>query len=176
MMAITTLIARVESANTTSKASAYAPSGSSPLLVSASLTDDTSHMLDDARSPSFFAAYLRSIYGQLKKHYHWFRRTQRGQVKQYSRAARSRTEAYRWRGRSELHVLTSGMDDYPRGPPHVGELHLDLICWMGFFTRTMADVARFIGEKEDEISFKEIEGTILRNIEGKNVIFCLLPI
>ena len=167
-MAITTLVARIESANATSKASAYTPSGSSPLLVSESSMD--------ARSPSFYAAYLRSVYGQLKKHYHWFRRTQRGQVKQYSRAARSRTEAYRWRGRSELHVLTSGMDDYPRGPPHVGELHLDLICWMGFFTRTMADVARFIGEDEDEISFKEIESTILRNIEGKNVMSCLLPI
>jgi mannosyl-oligosaccharide glucosidase len=58
------------------------------------------------------------------------------------------------------------MDDYPRGPPHVGELHLDLICWMGFFTRTMADVAGFIGEEDDELSFREIEASILRNIEG----------
>lgn len=110
--------------------------------------------------------YLRSIYPPLKRHYDWFRRTQRGQIKQYSRRARSRTEAYRWRGRSPDHVLTSGMDDYPRGPPHAGELHLDLISWMGFFTRTMRDIANFVGEKDDEQSFVEIEKAILDNIEG----------
>ncbi|KIJ27409.1 glycoside hydrolase family 63 protein [Sphaerobolus stellatus SS14] len=96
--------------------------------------------------------YLKTIYPALKRHYEWFRRTQRGQIKQYSRTARSRTEAYRWRGRSPTHVLTSGMDDYPRGPPHAGELHLDLISWMGFFTKTMRDMADFIGEREDEVA------------------------
>ena len=34
-----------------------------------------------------------------------------------------RGQAYRWRGRSEKYVLTSSMDDYPRAPPHIGELH-----------------------------------------------------
>lgn len=77
-------------------------------------------------------SYLKSIYQPLKRHYDWFRRTQRGQIKQYSRKARSRTEAYRWRGRSQEHVLTSGMDDYPRGPPHAGEIAL------------VADVVRFV--------------------------------
>lgn len=111
--------------------------------------------------------YLRSIYPALRRHYHWFRRTQRGQIQQWERKARSRTEAYRWRGRTETHVLTSGLDDYPRAkPPHVGELHLDLISWMGFFTRTMRGIAEFAGEKEDEAEFKEIEIAILQNIEG----------
>ncbi|KAF8459900.1 glycoside hydrolase family 63 protein [Gautieria morchelliformis] len=110
-------------------------------------------------------SYLKSIYPPLKRHYDWFRRTQRGQIKQYSRNARSRTEAYRWRGRSPDHVLTSGMDDYPRGPPHAGELHLDLISWMGFFTRTMKDIANFVDEKDDEDGFAEIEKAILDNIE-----------
>lgn len=110
-------------------------------------------------------SFLKSIYKPLKRHYDWFRRTQRGQIKQYARKARSRSEGYRWRGRSQLHVLTSGMDDYPRGPPHAGELHLDLISWMAFFTRTMKDIAAFVGEKEDEITFKEIEKAILDNIE-----------
>jgi mannosyl-oligosaccharide glucosidase len=58
------------------------------------------------------------------------------------------------------------MDDYPRGPPHAGELHLDLISWMGFFTRTMRDIASFIGEVDDEISFGEIEDAIIGNIDG----------
>lgn len=110
--------------------------------------------------------YLTSIYPALKRHYEWFRRTQRGQIKQYGRKARSRTEAYRWRGRSTQHVLTSGMDDYPRGPPHSGELHLDLISWMAFFTRTMREISSFIDQTEDEESFKEIEQAILGNIEG----------
>ncbi|KIK79717.1 glycoside hydrolase family 63 protein [Paxillus rubicundulus Ve08.2h10] len=109
--------------------------------------------------------FLRSIYVPLKRHYDWFRRTQRGQIKQYGRRARSRTEAYRWRGRSETHVLTSGMDDYPRGPPHAGELHLDLISWMGFFTRTMRGIAEFIGEAEDAESFREIEKAVIDNID-----------
>lgn len=110
--------------------------------------------------------YLRSIYPALRRHYHWFRRTQRGQIQQWERKARSRTEAYRWRGRTETHVLTSGLDDYPRAkPPHIGELHLDLISWMGFFTRTMRGIAEFAGEKEDEAEFKEIEIAILQNIE-----------
>ncbi|KAF6764909.1 glycoside hydrolase [Ephemerocybe angulata] len=116
-------------------------------------------------SPELAFSFLKSIYVPLKRHYDWFRRTQRGQIKQYGRTARSRTEAYRWRGRSEQHVLTSGMDDYPRGPPHAGELHLDLISWMGFFTRTMKDIATFIDEKDDAAAFSEIEKAIIGNIE-----------
>jgi len=114
--------------------------------------------------------FLKSIYQPLKRHYHWFRRTQRGQIKQYGRQARSRTEAYRWRGRSETHVLTSGMDDYPRGPPHAGELHLDLMSWMAFFTGTMRDIAGFIGETDDELSYLEIEKSILDNLEGNDIV------
>jgi len=116
-------------------------------------------------SPELAVSYLKSIYNPLKRHYDWFRRTQRGQIKHYSRVARSRTEAYRWRGRSELHVLTSGLDDYPRGPPHAGELHLDLISWMAFFTGTMREIAAFVGELDDEMSFGEIEKAILGNID-----------
>jgi mannosyl-oligosaccharide glucosidase len=111
--------------------------------------------------------YLRSIYPPLRRHYEWFRSTQRGKIKAYGRKARSRTEAYRWRGRSKDHVLTSGMDDYPRSPPHDGELHLDLISWMGFFTRTMRSIASFLGEKDDEKYFLDVETNVLGNLEGE---------
>jgi len=120
------------------------------------------HLLDHDAA----VAYLRSIYPPLRRHYDWFRTTQRGKIKAYSRKARSRTEAYRWRGRTTDHVLTSGMDDYPRGPPHAGELHLDLISWMGFFTRTMKSIASFLGEKDDEAYFTEVEAAVLGNLEG----------
>ncbi|KZV80745.1 glycoside hydrolase [Exidia glandulosa HHB12029] len=110
-------------------------------------------------------AFLREIYPALRRHYDWFRKTQRGQLRQYGRKATSKTEAYRWRGRSETHILTSGMDDYPRAPPHAGELHLDLISWMGFFTRTMRSIAVFLEETDDEAEFAEIEKGILANID-----------
>ncbi|KIM30861.1 glycoside hydrolase family 63 protein [Serendipita vermifera MAFF 305830] len=109
--------------------------------------------------------YLRQIYPALRRHYDWFRTTQRGKIKAYARKARSRTEAYRWRGRTKDHVLTSGMDDYPRGTPHAGELHVDLISWMGFFTRTMKSIATFLGETGDETYFTEVETAILGNLE-----------
>jgi len=118
-------------------------------------------------NPELALSFLKGIYKPLKRHYDWFRRTQRGQIKQYGRKARSRSEAYRWRGRSEHHVLTSGMDDYPRGPPHAGELHLDLISWVAFFSRTMREIAAFVGEKDDEATFAEVEKAILDNIEGE---------
>ncbi|KAF8352343.1 glycoside hydrolase [Amanita rubescens] len=124
--------------------------------------DTNSRYLKD---PALAMNFLRSIYDPLKRHYEWFRRTQRGQIKQYGRTARSRSEGYRWRGRSEQHVLTSGMDDYPRGPPHAGELHLDLISWMAFFSRTMREIASFVGEADDAIKYGEIEKAILDNIE-----------
>jgi hypothetical protein len=66
-------------------------------------------------------------------------------------------------------VLTSGLDDYPRAkPPHVGELHLDLISWMGFFTRTMKEIAEFVGEEDDAAEFEELEEAILANIDGQS--------
>ncbi|KAJ8482276.1 hypothetical protein ONZ51_g5462 [Trametes cubensis] len=127
--------------------------------------------------PDLALEYLRSIYAPLKRHYEWFRRTQRGQIKQYGRKARSRTEAYRWRGRSQQHVLTSGMDDYPRGPPHAGELHLDLISWMAFFAQTMRDIAEFVGEVDDAIAFEEIAKATIENIDDlhwseENQMYC----
>ncbi|KAI0349949.1 hypothetical protein OH77DRAFT_1525255 [Trametes cingulata] len=128
--------------------------------------------------PELALEYLRSIYKPLKRHYEWFRRTQRGQIKQYGRKARSRPEAYRWRGRSQQHVLTSGMDDYPRGPPHAGELHLDLISWMAFFAQTMRDISEFVGELEDAAAFEEIaKATMIKNIDDlhwseENQMYC----
>lgn len=119
------------------------------------------------QSPELASQYLKNIYPPLKRHYEWFRRTQRGQIKQYRRKARSRTEAYRWRGRTTDHVLTSGLDDYPRGPADPGELHLDLMSWMAFFTRTMRKIAKSVGEHDDENSFAEIEKAILNNLDGE---------
>ena len=58
------------------------------------------------------------------------------------------------------------MDDYPRAAAHAGELHLDLISWMGFFSRTMKEIAEFIGEDDDAETFAENERAIIQNIDG----------
>lgn len=119
-------------------------------------------------SPVLARSYLNQLYPKLRKHYYWFRETQRGQLREWGRRpSGSRTEAYRWRGRSEDHVLTSGLDDYPRPKPHEGELHVDLMSWMAFFTRTMKEIAEYVGETEDVKEFNKIDTAILTNLDGK---------
>ena len=110
--------------------------------------------------------YLRTLYPLLKRHYFWFRKTQSGDIKSYDREAFSTKEAYRWRGRTPQHVLTSGLDDYPRAqPPHPGELHVDLISWMGLMTRSLKRIADALGEDDDKAELERYETAILRNID-----------
>ncbi|PYH48176.1 mannosyl-oligosaccharide glucosidase [Aspergillus saccharolyticus JOP 1030-1] len=117
-------------------------------------------------TPELGDAYMRSIYPLLKKHYSWYRNTQFGDIKSYDREAFSTKEAYRWRGRSVQHILTSGLDDYPRPqPPHPGELHVDLISWMGMMTRAIRRIAEALGNTEDAEEFKNYEIAIERNID-----------
>ncbi|KAL4954961.1 glycoside hydrolase [Aspergillus filifer] len=118
------------------------------------------------KQPELGQDFIRTIYPLLKKHYFWYRSTQFGDVKSYDREAYSTKEAYRWRGRSVQHILTSGLDDYPRAqPPHPGELHVDLISWMGMMTRALRRIADTLGETEDAEKFKKYETAIERNID-----------
>lgn len=118
------------------------------------------------KHPELADTYIRTLYPLLKRHYFWYRNTQRGDIKSYDREAFSTKEAYRWRGRSVHHILTSGFDDYPRAqPPHPGELHVDLISWMGMMTRTLRRIADMVGETEDAEEFKAYGTAIDRNID-----------
>jgi mannosyl-oligosaccharide glucosidase len=110
--------------------------------------------------------YLRELYPLLKRHYYWFRKTQAGDIKSYDREAFSSKEGYRWRGRTPQHILTSGLDDYPRAqPPHPGELHVDLISWMGMMTRAIKRIAVYLEEEDDAAEFTKYEEAIVRNID-----------
>jgi mannosyl-oligosaccharide glucosidase len=110
--------------------------------------------------------YLRTLYPLLKRHYFWFRKTQAGDIKSYDREAFSSKEGYRWRGRTPQHILTSGLDDYPRAqPPHPGELHVDLISWMGMMTRAIKRIAVYLGEEDDANEFAKYDEAIVRNID-----------
>ncbi|KAI9832540.1 MAG: hypothetical protein M1819_004330 [Sarea resinae] len=117
-------------------------------------------------NPEVALQYLRNLYPLLKRHYFWFRKTQYGDIKSYDREAYSSREAYRWRGRTPRHILTSGLDDYPRAqPPHPGELHLDLISWMGMMTRSIKRIAETLSETDDVAEFAAYEDAILHNID-----------
>jgi mannosyl-oligosaccharide glucosidase len=110
--------------------------------------------------------YLRTLYPLLKRHYFWFRNTQAGDIKSYDREAFSTKEGYRWRGRTPQHILTSGLDDYPRAqPPHPGELHVDLISWMGMMTRAIKRIAVYLDENDDAAEFAKYDEAITRNID-----------
>ncbi|KAI0303387.1 glycoside hydrolase, partial [Multifurca ochricompacta] len=111
--------------------------GNSQVPLTASRTSYGSHYLEDR---SLALSYLQ--------------RTQRGQLKQYGRKARSRREAYRWRGRSEKH-----------GPASRRRTALDLLSWMGFFSRTMKDIAEFVGDEQDKDYYANIEKAVIDNID-----------
>lgn len=118
------------------------------------------------QSSELALAYLTELYPKLKKHYYWFRKTQSGDLRSYERNAFSSKEGYRWRGRSVQHILTSGLDDYPRPqPPHPGELHVDLISWMGMMTKSLKNIATFLDYQDDVAELTTIETAILRNID-----------
>lgn len=109
--------------------------------------------------------YLRNIYPLLQRQYQWFRRTQRGDVKTYDREAFSTREAYRWKGRTEKHCLTSGLDDYPRpSPPSLAELHVDLISWVGLMTKSLINIADALGIPEDVADLQKNLEAIEHNV------------
>lgn len=61
--------------------------------------------------------------------------------------------------------MTSGLDDYPRAyTPHTGELHVDLISWIGMMTRSMKQLAEFLGEDSDAAEYAKNEDAIIHNI------------
>ncbi|KAI2633854.1 glycoside hydrolase family 63 protein [Xylaria nigripes] len=116
-------------------------------------------------NPDLGLEYLRDLYPLLRRQYLWFKKTQFGDINGYDREAYSNKEAYRWRGRSVQHCLTSGLDDYPRPqPPHPGELHVDLLSWMGMMTRTLAKIADAIGRPEDVHEYLKALDGITHNL------------
>ncbi|KAK8143979.1 Processing alpha glucosidase I [Beauveria asiatica] len=137
---------------------------------SAKVTKETLGQEDDLRdahlkNTELGESYLRNIYPLLQRQYQWFRRTQRGDVKTYDREAFSTREAYRWRGRSETHCLTSGLDDYPRpSPPSPGELHVDLLAWVGLMTKSLVNIADALGIAEDVAEMEKNLNAIEHNL------------
>jgi mannosyl-oligosaccharide glucosidase len=120
----------------------------------------------DLANPSTVKDWLAQLYPLLQRNFDWYRKTQWGDLKSYDRPAFSSKEGYRWRGRTPQHILTSGLDDYPRAqPPHPGELHTDLMAWMGMMSRSLYRIADYLGETEDTERYAKIAEAIRRNTD-----------
>lgn len=112
-------------------------------------------------------AFLEALYPKLKKHYEWFCRTQAGNLEHYQLSGTNVNKGYRWRGRTSQHILTSGLDDYPRSqPPHPEELHLDALCWVGAMAMGLKEISAFLGETEDQALFLRDASEVSRSIDG----------
>ena len=135
-------------------------------MVLEALLDKAESKSSSAELSTLLKPWLEKTYPLLQKNYEWYRKTQFGDIKSYERPAYSSKEAYRWRGRTPQHILTSGLDDYPRAqPPHPGELHVDLISWMGMMTRAMQRIATYVGDSEDATRYGKIQEAISRNVD-----------
>lgn len=135
------------------------------LIVDTLVTKISSGTLRAAESNNL-KSRLENLYPLLTRHYNWLRRTQFGDIKSYDREASSAKEAYRWRGRTPRHILTSGLDDYPRPqPPHPGELHLDLISWVGMVSNSLSNLAALLGEMDEAKTFDSQYRAIKKNID-----------
>jgi mannosyl-oligosaccharide glucosidase len=111
--------------------------------------------------------WLKSIYPKLRKNWLWFRATQHGHLDRFGRKAPN-NESFRWRGRTPNHTLTSGLDDYPRGEPSLGELHLDLHSWMAFGTGLLKDIATKLGPEyaDDRNEYIKVQNDMLTNLDA----------
>lgn len=109
---------------------------------------------------------LQDIYHGFKKNLSWYLRTQRGLAHPSLKPTVKEMPLFRWRGRHRHHTLTSGLDDYPRGPfPNRWELHVDLIAWMALAARTMIKLQRTLGLKDDMEEYAKLYDDCLRVIE-----------
>lgn len=132
----------------------------------------------DAAHATALKEHIHKFYPLLKRQHAWFRKTQFGEIKAYDRVAFNSREAYRWRGRTPRHILPSGLDDYPRPqPPHPGELHTDLMSWMGLVVRSLRRIAEELDEGEDANYYLRQEAAIYNNVydlhwSEKNKAYC----
>ena len=145
-------------------------SGSQKVMMGGSVSDGNTEQLRTVHldNITMARAWLESVYPKLKLNWEWFRKLQKGHIQRFGRHA-DNDEAYRWRGRTPEHCLTSGLDDYPRGePPNVGELHADLLAWMAFATRMLKDISSHLGPKyaEDVDEYTRIEKNMLDNLDA----------
>jgi mannosyl-oligosaccharide glucosidase len=109
---------------------------------------------------SIIKSKLKQMYPKLVSHFNWFLKKQRASLF----GSPEEEFLFRWRGRSNHHTLTSGLDDYPRGyVPSNFELHVDLLSWMAFASRALSNIKKTL-EILDNNNFDEYYQVALRNL------------
>ncbi|KAG0295720.1 Processing alpha glucosidase I [Dissophora globulifera] len=162
--AINLYLDRLQNVSQAFAVDAHGESKQAPLAMESNVKHDVTNAR--LMNPALAAEYLKKLYPKLILSYHWMRQTMQGEIRKYGRQSRSRVEGYRWRGRTLTHTLTSGLDDYPRAPrPSVGELHVDLLSWIGFMNRNLQSIAAILGEEDDVEELEDHYKAIVANVD-----------
>lgn len=125
---------------------------------------------------------MEILYSKLKKQYKWFGATQWGDIDSYGRENINISKGFRWRGRKDTHTLTSGLDDYPRSDsPHPGELHVDLMSWMGMYSKLLEKLASLLNYPSEKDNFSKDHAQILNALnllhwDESSGVFCDLSV
>ncbi|KAJ3366335.1 Processing alpha glucosidase I [Kappamyces sp. JEL0680] len=111
--------------------------------------------------------FLKSVYPKFKRQYEWFHNTQMGQIDEWDYGASIKL-GFKWRGRKGKHILTSGMDDYPRSAnAHPGDLHVDLLCWVTYFAQSLERVAKVLDYDKDVQRFQKHQQLMAKTLDGE---------
>lgn len=109
--------------------------------------------------------FIGRLYFDLKKHYDWWGRTQKARDS-YVNQGDHIYHSYRWRGQSETHILTSGLDDYPRTkPPGAHDIHVDALNWMTLMAGVLVKAADYLGATKDLQVYSQHKETYERSLE-----------
>lgn len=129
--------------------------------------------MDGSKSVQAQMEFLKSVYPKFKRQYEWFHKTQGVEVEEWE-YTKDITIGFKWRGRNGKHILTSGMDDYPRSAvAHPGDLHLDLISWIYYFSKRMEGVASILGLKNDVLMYKLHQDAMSTTLNGYLMANCI---
>ncbi|KAK7197992.1 Mannosyl oligosaccharide glucosidase [Novymonas esmeraldas] len=137
----------------------------------------TANLRKARNTPEYFGreraadeAFLRAVLPTLRRWRTWWHKTQcGGATEELARQCRSRAPleewpaqplpeqpesllVYRWRGRNDHRLPTSGMEDYPRpicAGEHHREAHVDAFSWVALLSRTISRIeTEFLHESE----------------------------
>eukprot|EP01097_Dermamoeba_algensis_P004027 TRINITY_DN2693_c0_g1_i1.p1 TRINITY_DN2693_c0_g1~~TRINITY_DN2693_c0_g1_i1.p1 ORF type:complete len:481 (-),score=84.84 TRINITY_DN2693_c0_g1_i1:128-1570(-) len=137
---------------------------------SVEIPSDNSFTEDPVSTPATkqldqYEKYFHGVMQKAEKWIKWFETTQRGAYPEGSPAHFK--NCWRWRGRTENHTLPSGLDDYPRSRfPNNFECHVDLMSWMAFSYRSMAQIYEDLGKVSESASYQEKYQGVINDLDA----------
>jgi mannosyl-oligosaccharide glucosidase len=115
--------------------------------------------------PGAARMFLTKLFPKLKLHYDWWIRSQKGEV-DYIDEEKHIHHGFRWRGQTTTHLLTCGLDDYPRSnPAHPQDLHVDALSWVSLMAGVLAKVADYLGGTYSLEAFAQQKENFDRGLE-----------